>query len=251
MHCARCGADLLGKPKINVEGNIYCYSCSKSEVSERKTVLRETARRQYEHEKGIYDKAKGHHDARYAAWSENLRAYVDLGYLGYALAIGAAVLLYNISAEIAKGWGFIGVVIAFILWAKISSSIKQKRDGEFRAINPEPKLDMAEPKLGSVSPVNHSPHDHDGSSLATTKYREEIIRRDNLTCQVCGKKKQRKNLEVHHIIPKSKGGTDDPTNLITLCKYCHDREDWYEHVRKFPTTIKKPRPRYRRRWYRY
>jgi 5-methylcytosine-specific restriction endonuclease McrA len=29
------------------------------------------------------------------------------------------------------------------------------------------------------------------------------------------------DLEVHHILPQSKGGTDDWTNLVTLCYACH------------------------------
>lgn len=49
--------------------------------------------------------------------------------------------------------------------------------------------------------------------------REAILHRDNYTCQICGKKHVR--LEVHHIIFRSQGGTDDETNLITLCEDCH------------------------------
>ena len=36
-----------------------------------------------------------------------------------------------------------------------------------------------------------------------------------------GKSKDKK-LEVHHIIFKSNGGSDEPEILITLCKTCHD-----------------------------
>lgn len=49
--------------------------------------------------------------------------------------------------------------------------------------------------------------------------REAILHRDNYTCQVCGKKHTR--LEVHHIVFRSQGGTDDENNLITLCEDCH------------------------------
>lgn len=48
--------------------------------------------------------------------------------------------------------------------------------------------------------------------------REAILHRDNYTCQCCGKKHVR--LEVHHIIFRSLGGTDDERNLITLCEKC-------------------------------
>lgn len=49
--------------------------------------------------------------------------------------------------------------------------------------------------------------------------REAILHRDNYTCQICGKKHTR--LEVHHIVYRSNGGTNDETNLITLCEECH------------------------------
>ena len=49
--------------------------------------------------------------------------------------------------------------------------------------------------------------------------REAVLHRDNYTCQCCGKRDCR--LEVHHIVFRSNGGTDDERNLITLCKDCH------------------------------
>ena len=49
--------------------------------------------------------------------------------------------------------------------------------------------------------------------------REAVLHRDNYTCQCCGKKHVK--LEVHHIIFRSMGGTDDEKNLITLCEKCH------------------------------
>lgn len=49
--------------------------------------------------------------------------------------------------------------------------------------------------------------------------REAILHRDNYTCQICGKKHTR--LEVHHIVFRSQGGTNDESNLITLCEDCH------------------------------
>ena len=58
-----------------------------------------------------------------------------------------------------------------------------------------------------------------GFDYGYSSRREAILYRDNYTCQCCGKKHIR--LEVHHIIFKSKGGTDDERNLITLCEKCH------------------------------
>ena len=67
----------------------------------------------------------------------------------------------------------------------------------------------------------------------TTKYQQGInfgyantkayvLTRDNYTCQQCGGKSKDTRLEVHHVIFRSHNGSDDESNLLTLCKACHD-----------------------------
>lgn len=51
--------------------------------------------------------------------------------------------------------------------------------------------------------------------------KEYVLSRDGHTCQYCKGKSKGEQLQVHHIIPKSKGGSDRPENLITLCKTHH------------------------------
>ena len=53
--------------------------------------------------------------------------------------------------------------------------------------------------------------------------REYVLYRDNHTCQICKGKSGDTVLKVHHILPRSKGGTDRPENLITLCRCCHEK----------------------------
>ncbi|OLD63445.1 MAG: hypothetical protein AUF65_02275 [Chloroflexi bacterium 13_1_20CM_50_12] len=55
-----------------------------------------------------------------------------------------------------------------------------------------------------------------------------VRNRDNNTCQECGitKTQNGKNLQVHHILPRSQGGTNDMANLILLCNSCHLRQEW-------------------------
>lgn len=48
-----------------------------------------------------------------------------------------------------------------------------------------------------------------------------VLNRDNYTCQCCKGKHKDNKLEVHHIIFRSRGGSDEPENLITLCHTCH------------------------------
>lgn len=49
-----------------------------------------------------------------------------------------------------------------------------------------------------------------------------VLDRDKYTCQHCKGKKKNNRLEVHHIIFRRNGGSDEQENLITLCKTCHD-----------------------------
>ena len=51
----------------------------------------------------------------------------------------------------------------------------------------------------------------------------KVLNRDNYECQICHGKHKDSKLEVHHIVFRSQNGTDDESNLITLCKTCHDK----------------------------
>lgn len=53
------------------------------------------------------------------------------------------------------------------------------------------------------------------------KLRFEVFRRDNFTCQYCGRQTPAIILEVDHIFPKARGGHDDTQNLITSCFDCN------------------------------
>lgn len=55
--------------------------------------------------------------------------------------------------------------------------------------------------------------------------RKKVYQRDGHKCQNCGTfggPKGNAELHAHHVVPKSKGGTHETTNLITICKECHD-----------------------------
>ena len=49
----------------------------------------------------------------------------------------------------------------------------------------------------------------------------KVLNRDNYICQHCKGKHKDSKLEVHHIIFRSQGGSDEENNLITLCHTCH------------------------------
>lgn len=49
--------------------------------------------------------------------------------------------------------------------------------------------------------------------------RTEIFERDNYTCRYCGAYGGR--LECDHVMPVSRGGSNDPHNLVTACFTCN------------------------------
>ncbi len=53
------------------------------------------------------------------------------------------------------------------------------------------------------------------------KIRFEVFKRDNFTCGYCGNTPPKVVLEVDHIKPIAKKGTDDINNLITSCFDCN------------------------------
>lgn len=55
----------------------------------------------------------------------------------------------------------------------------------------------------------------------STRRRFEIFKRDGFTCQYCGQRPPNTILHLDHIIPVSKGGTNQTENLITACIDCN------------------------------
>ena len=55
-----------------------------------------------------------------------------------------------------------------------------------------------------------------------TDRRKSIWKKANGLCAHCGKSVTGASQTIDHIIPKSKGGTDDQRNLMPLCRKCND-----------------------------
>jgi len=100
-----------------------------------------------------------------------------------------------------------------------------------------------------------------GDMFGFSSLREFILDRDNHECQNPNCKHNKKDkgkkeniyfknnivLQLHHLKFKSKGGTDKPSNFITLCVDCHTSKnhqpgnflyDWCNDKKTIPTTIK-------------
>lgn len=68
-------------------------------------------------------------------------------------------------------------------------------------------------------------HARNQRKLMTKQLREQIARRDNYTCQMCGKyMPDGVGLHIDHIVPVARGGKTVPSNLQVLCSKCNGRK---------------------------
>ena len=65
-----------------------------------------------------------------------------------------------------------------------------------------------------------------GYGAAWVRLRQRIMQRDMHLCVPClAKGRPSPATSVDHIIAKAKGGTDDPSNLRSLCSACRAEKD--------------------------
>ena len=108
-------------------------------------------------------------------------------------------------------------------------SLQSRIDKHFRWIDtfnslvPNAKLHIEAGKFDTAKMINPNIQGVDYQQGQTYGFYDEryfVFARDDYTCQVCGKSKD-KILQIHHIIYRSNGGTNRVDNLITVCTDCH------------------------------
>lgn len=78
---------------------------------------------------------------------------------------------------------------------------------------------MKDPSIRNESKIHWAYQKGPNYGFVNTK--EMVLNRDDYTCQCCKGKRKDSKLEVHHIVFRSQGGSDNQENLITLCHTCH------------------------------
>jgi 5-methylcytosine-specific restriction endonuclease McrA len=98
-----------------------------------------------------------------------------------------------------------------LLMAEKASLVVNGR-GEIKTINrsfPRPSVIRLQKMISRPRPV-----------LKMT--RREVFRRDNYTCQYCGKKTS--SLTIDHVIPRHQGGKHVWNNVVAACSHCNHRK---------------------------
>ena len=54
--------------------------------------------------------------------------------------------------------------------------------------------------------------------------RNHVFLRDNFTCQYCGKRLPRSQLNLDHVVPRARGGKTSWENVVTSCFACNHRK---------------------------
>lgn len=91
-------------------------------------------------------------------------------------------------------------------------------------------LDWIEEKFSSLMDIGYemtrkSYHAKNQRKLMTPSLRRQIMKRDNYTCQNCGKHMPDEvGLQIDHIVPIAKGGKTVPSNLQVLCSKCNGKK---------------------------
>ena len=76
--------------------------------------------------------------------------------------------------------------------------------------------------------------------------RHNIFERDRNTCQYCGKRFDRRELNLDHVIPRDRGGTTTWENIVCACVPCNTRKANRMPAEAAMRLIKKPkRPKWR------
>ena len=56
--------------------------------------------------------------------------------------------------------------------------------------------------------------------------RRNLMFRDGFQCQYCAKRPALRDLNIDHVIPRSRGGADTWENLVTACRVCNLKKGW-------------------------
>jgi len=77
-----------------------------------------------------------------------------------------------------------------------------------------------------VPRVLHLAHYDRTPRVSVRLTRRNLMFRDAHQCQYCGKRPPLRELNIDHVMPRSRGGDDSCENLVTACRVCNLRKGW-------------------------
>lgn len=232
-HC--CNLDLDDRPAILIGDDTYCFRCAKAEYPKRHDEARRRRRRTEKNsapDRRRYDQSRQAFDYKVRERQRLTLEYADSGLL---CERNKWLIVFAIAIPCGIALPIVGLLVALpvlFLLQPIWDRTYEARRSEFLRNNPPPEFNSNPPPFTHVPDprVLLAPICNPSSQIGIGYNRPAILRRDNFTCQSCGCIFKKGELEVHHVMPRAKNGSDCIRNLVTLCRNCHFHEDWFDHV---------------------
>ena len=106
---------------------------------------------------------------------------------------------------------------SFDQWAKKTPAIKANGISNYTGIIHSPSMEMVTPQVVVATECEYFE-----TTIRNIRYsRRNVFQRDGLICQYCGKKCKKDEMTIDHVTPRSKGGTNSWTNVVTCCITCN------------------------------
>ena len=146
------------------------------------------------------------------------RRAVTLVYMGLAEALDEELTPYD-----------------FHSWVAASSNWVETAAGFVRS----PTTRLAVPEVIRLVRYDRIPH----REVAFTRH--NVFARDRHRCSYCGRKKPTDELDLDHVLPKSRGGAHEWTNVVTSCRPCNlKKADKLPEEAQMPLKVRPLKPRW-------
>ncbi len=122
------------------------------------------------------------------------RRAVTLVYTGLAEALDEDLTAYNFEAWVAASSHWVLLPAGFVA---------------------SPTIRLAVPEVIRLVRYDRIPH----REVAFTRH--NVFARDRYRCAYCGKRKSSAELDLDHVVPRSRAGANEWTNVVTSCRPCN------------------------------
>lgn len=146
------------------------------------------------------------------------RRAVTLVYMGLAEALDEELTPYDFSTWVAASSNWVDTRAAFVR---------------------SPNTRFAVPEVIRLVRYDRIPQ----REVAFTRH--NVFARDRHRCSYCGKKKGTDELDLDHVLPRSRGGPHEWTNVVTSCRRCNLlKADKLPDEAGMPLRIRPEKPRW-------
>lgn len=145
-----------------------------------------------------------------------------IGFLLIGIVLGGIALFgdYFSASSSYLRWVFLAIAVVFVLIPVLGAYATYRESGLVKAID---WVTDSESLSGSSDGSSSSTRTDKVPPPSEKTKNDLYFDRAEQKCEWCDE--QIDSPDVHHIIPRSEGGTNDLKNLIVLCPSCHRRAD--------------------------